>query len=128
MNKLIGKSIIGAAAAVTLAATAAPAEARHWRHDGDSDALAAGIIGLGIGAAIASSHHGGYYGGGHYGGGYGGGYYGRPAYYGAPVYYGRPAYYGRPHYRPHHGYYGRRCFTRRVWDPYWGRRVRVRVC
>jgi hypothetical protein len=76
-------------------------------------------LGLGIGAAVA----------GGYGLGYGRGYYGAPGVYG-PGYYGRgygyPAYggyYGAPGYA--YGY-GRTCL-RRVWDPYIGRNVRVRV-
>lgn len=88
----------GALAAALLAGSSlagtAPAEAR----DHTGTAVAAGIIGLGIGAAIASSdHHDRYYGNeGYYGG------------YDAPVnYYAEPAYgysYGVTYDR---GYYGR---------------------
>lgn len=106
----------GTAAAV--AAAPSQAEARgyrshYYRHD-RSDAgvaVAAGVVGLALGAALASN--GGRYGSGYYEpypSGYGG-YYGRP-------YYGRP-YYGR------HGY--STCETERWgYDPYTGERVLVR--
>lgn len=95
--------IKGALAAALLAGSSlagtAPAEAR----DHSGTAIAAGIIGLGIGAAIASSdHHDRYY-GGDYGYGYDApvNYYAQPAYgypaYGYGVTYDR-GYYGRDHY------------------------------
>ena len=75
MRNLIGKSIAGLAIASTVPLTAAPAQAQRYRrhHKNDDAALAigagisglhytdmaamgAGIIGLGIGAAIASSN------------------------------------------------------------------------
>jgi hypothetical protein len=129
--KRVGRTITGLTLIVGLAATAVPADARSWRHHrggGDDAAIAigAGIIGLGIGAAIASDHNdrGRYYSSYDYDPYYGsyyapayGGYYGyrsyRPRYYGA--YYG-----GRDYYRG--------CYTRRVYDPYIGHRVRVRYC
>ncbi|SFR87883.1 hypothetical protein [Sphingomonas jatrophae] len=68
-------------------------------YDRTGVAIGAGLLGLGVGAAIASAN--------------------RPYYDG---YYGGPAYYGG-------GYaWGGGCYTRRVWDPYIGRRVRVRYC
>ncbi len=88
------KIITGAMAALTLGsgAIAGPASARGWHHDNDAGvAIAGGLVGLALGAAIASSSHPHYY-GGYYDGGY---YYG-PAYGGVCV--------------------GRRT----VWDPYWG--------
>ena len=105
--------IKGALAAALLAGSSlagtAPAEAR----DHTGTAIAAGIIGLGIGAAIASSDHGDrYYGNAGYGYddsyGYG---------YGAPTnYYVAPAYgYGVTYER---GYYGRgydRRYDNRGW-------------
>jgi hypothetical protein len=112
------KALTAAMAAITLGgavcATAAPAEAQHYRggyygghyrHDNGGAAVAAGVLGLALGAAIASDHG---YSHGYYDRGYG--YYGGPAYaYG----YGYPAY--------------RTCVTTRwVWDPYIGRRVPVR--
>lgn len=84
VKALIAASALGAA---TIAGVQ-PAEAR----DHTGAAVAAGIIGLGVGAAIASSNHydNGYsdvgyrpYGYGYYGSPtmvYGGGYYGRPYY------------------------------------------------
>ena len=117
---VLKKGLTAAVAAATLGTIATPAEARHryYRHrDNDGAwAIGAGIVGLGIAAAIASSHRGRYY-DPYYGGGYYGGHgYGYGHNYG---YYDR-GYYDR-------GYYGR-CYTRRVYDPYIGRRVRVRYC
>jgi hypothetical protein len=103
---------------VTLGA-AAPAEARYhggyhggyhghyYRHGGGGTAVAAGILGLAAGAAIASD---GYYGGrGYYGYGYG------------------PAYYAPP---PPPGYYygGPPCRTDWRWDGWARRYVRVNYC
>jgi len=114
------KTLTAAMAAITLGgavcATAAPAEARgyyhggygghYYRHDNGGAVAAAGIVGLALGAALASDH----------------GYrhsYGYGPYYSS--YYG-PAYYdyGPPVYRV--------CESERwVWDPYIGRRVPVRT-
>ena len=86
-------------------------------------AIGAGILGLGIGAAIASSNDG---------------YYNRHGAYHNDPYYGGYGYNG-------YGYNGyantaimavaaimtamrRHCTTRRQWDPYYGRWVRVRYC
>lgn len=124
VNSVLKKGLTAAVAAATLGTIAAPADARHYRrhyYDRDNDAalaIGAGIIGLGLGAAIASSNRGyydPYYGSGYYAPRYGYGY--------GPSYgYGyHPGYYNR-------GYYGPRCYTRRVYDPYIGRRVRVRYC
>ena len=111
------KALTAALAAITLGgavcATAAPADARphggyyhggyyggHYRHDNGGAAVAAGVVGLALGAALASNSHG-YYDRGYY----------------APGYYA-PSYYG--------GYGYRMCeSTRWVWDPYIGRRVPV---
>jgi hypothetical protein len=119
---MMRKALTAAMAAITLGgavlATAAPAEAQHYRGHGGyyhggygghyrggngGAALAAGVFGLALGAALASDH-GPYYGHRYYG----------PAY--APAYaYG----YDYPYYRT--------CETTRwVWDPYYGRRVPVR--
>lgn len=132
MTSFIKKSILGLTAAATLATVAAPAEARRWRVDGDDDAawaIGAGILGIGIGAAIASSgrsrYHDRYYGGGYYDPYYDRGYGHYDRGYGD---YDR-GYYDDRYYRRHHRYsYRDRCYTRRVWDPYWGRRVKVRYC
>ncbi|MDB5428566.1 MAG: hypothetical protein JWR47_1728 [Phenylobacterium sp.] len=130
------KLLTAAMAAITLGgavcATAAPAEARPHgggyygggygggyyggRHHNDAGvAVAAGVVGLALGAALASNHGGydrGYYDRGYYGGGgyYDGGYYGGGYY---------PGYYGYSGYRVCEG-------RRWVWDPYIGRRVLVR--
>jgi hypothetical protein len=112
------KALTAAMAEITLGgavcATAAPAEARPhggdygghgyyggYRHHGDGGAaIAAGVVGLALGAALASDH-------GYHHRGYG--------YYGAPAYYD----YGPSYYRT--------CETTRwVWDPYIGRRVPIR--
>lgn len=70
----------------TVAATA-PAQA-----DRGSTAVVAGLIGLGVGAAIASDHQRGYY--------------AEPVqYYGAPAYYGGPSYgYGYGYQPSYYGY------------------------
>lgn len=78
MTSVLKKAVLGLTAASTLAvATATPADAqryyRHYRHHGDAGlAIGAGILGLGLGAAIASSSRP------YYGPGYG--YYGDPYY------------------------------------------------
>ena len=110
------KALTAAMAAITLGgavcATAAPAEAQYYRggyggyhhhRDNGGAAVAAGVLGLALGAATASDH------------GYRHSYYDRGYYYGGPVYYD----YGPSYYRT--------CVTTRwVWDPYIGRRVPVR--
>ena len=124
MTSVLKKVVLGLATASTLAVTATPADAqryrRYHRHHGDDAAWAigAGIVGLGIGAAIASSNRG------YYGRGYGGYY--DPYYGGGYGYssYGYDGYYGRGYYDG----YRRHCVTRRQWDPYYGRWVRVRYC
>ena len=103
---------VGAAA---VAMTAAPAQAQRWHryhhyhHHGDAAgaAILGGIVGLGVGAAIASDH---------------GRYYNDDGYYAPPP--PPPGYYG------YTGYYDYRptCWTQWRWDPYWHRNVRVRVC
>jgi opacity protein-like surface antigen len=107
------KALTAAIAAITLGgavcAAAAPAEAQHWRggyghgyygghyrHDNGGAAVAAGVVGLALGAALASNHN--YYHGGYY----------------APAYA-----YDYPAYRTCET-------TRWVWDPYVGHRVPVR--
>ena len=117
------KALTAAMAAITMGgavlATAAPAEAQRYHGGGyygggryyghgrnnDGAAVAAGVVGLALGAALASNSHP------YYGHSYG--------------YYGAPAYaYG---YGPAYGYSYRTCETTRwVWDPYIGRRVPIR--
>lgn len=112
MNKMMTKVGLGVTLAATVLTAAAPAEAQRWRgrgyyRGGDvaGAALVGGIVGLGVGAAIASNR------GPYYGGYYGPAYYG-PAYYGprvvyAPVY--RPRYWApRAYYRPVYRYRGYR--------------------
>jgi hypothetical protein len=133
MTSVFKKTALGLAAVSTLAMAASPADAqyRRYRHHGDDAGIAigAGIIGLGIGAAIASSNRGYGYGYGSsyydpYYGGYGNGYssYGN----GYDPYYsgGYGGGYGGVYYEG----YRRHCTTRRQWDPYYGRWVRVRYC
>ena len=107
MTGFLKKAITGLTIASTLALVATPADAqryRRYRHHNDDAALAigAGIIGLGIGAAINSNRRG-YYNDGYYGRGY----------------------YSRGYDR---GYYGRRCVTRYEYDRYYDEYVRVRYC
>ena len=114
------KLLIGGLAALTFAtgalAPAAEAQAqnryyyRHRHHDDDGAAIAAGIAGLAIGAALASGSSRRSYGYYDYGprGYYDEGYRGR-GYSGAPRYY-RPYAYG----------YDRRCRTTSYWDDWNG--------
>jgi len=110
------KFITAGLAALTLAggiAASSTADARPHggRHGGSGAAVAAGIAGLAIGAALASDHdryrHHRY------------GYDRDYGYYRDGYFYGPPARaYG---YYDGRGYYDRRrCVTRTVWDPYWG--------
>lgn len=123
MNNMLKKAGLGVALAATALSTAAPAEAqryRHYRHhDSTGPAIVAGIAGLAIGAAIASSSRD------------------RDVYYrerGYDPYYD-DGYYRSHGYYPNDGYYAyeyrRRyphCYVERRWDPYYGGPVRVRVC
>ncbi|MFD1612809.1 hypothetical protein ACFSCW_13465 [Sphingomonas tabacisoli] len=124
--KISTKITAGLLAGATLVAAASPAEAqyrynRYYGHRGDRTGLAlgAGALGLALGAAVASSNRGGYYGNrGYYGNGYYGGSY---AY--------NDGYYGRPYgYGYGYGYAPRRCWTERQWDDWYGGWRRVRVC
>ncbi len=119
------RSLAAAMAAITfggaVAATAAPAEARPYRgdygrrhHNNDAGvAIAAGVVGLALGAAIAGNNNSRSYYDRGYGRGYGRAY--APAYAYGPGYgYGPP-----PRYRV--------CQSReRVYDPYIGRSVVIR--
>lgn len=108
------KAGLGLVMGATLLSVAAPAEAqrRYYRgRDNGGAALAAGIAGLAVGAAIASSGRDRYYDRGYdrryYRGGYDRGW--------------------RGGWRDR-GYYRERCWTERQWDPYYGHPVRVRYC
>jgi hypothetical protein len=126
MNDLMKKAGLGMALAATALSAAAPAEAQRWRGNrgnrgGDvaAGAILGGIVGLGVGAAIASNNRGRYY---------DRGYYAPPrGYYAGPrrFYRGAP----RGYYQNGYGYgYAPRCYTQWQWDPYYGDNVRVRVC
>lgn len=120
MRKTIAVAMAALTIGGTVAATAAPAEARPYRGDyygrrhNNNDAgvaIAAGVVGLALGAAIAGNSNGS-------------GYYNNRSYYGrsyAPGYAYGPGYgYG---YAPRY----RMCTSReRVWDPYIGRSVVIR--
>ena len=88
MRKIIAAGLAAATLAGSLGiGSTASAEGRHHDHDRGA-AVAAGIAGLAVGAAIAGSH---------------------------PRYYYDEDYYPD---RPYGYYYGRRCRSYTVWDPY----------
>lgn len=133
MTGMIKKAGLGIALAATAITAAAPADAQRWRGgrhynrgggNAAAGAILGGIVGLGVGAAIASSNRDRYYDRGGY---YDRGYYNRGGYGYAPP---PRAYYDRGYgYGYGDGYdYRPRCWTQRQWDPYYGRPVRVRVC
>jgi hypothetical protein len=133
---LLKKAVLGTAiGAMALATT--PAEARgyyrHHHHDNTGAIVGAGIIGLALGAAIASDNRGydGYYDSGYYNDPYYNGY----AYYtpGYNVYYypqTYPYYEGRWYngYRYNNGYFydrrGYRAYDRGGWDRHYTRNDR----
>lgn len=132
MRKILTAAVAALSLMGGVAATATSAEARpydrNYRHRGNDhgDAVVAGIAGLAIGAALASSNRDrGYYRDGrYYDRGYNNrGYYSRGY---APRYYDRG--YTRGYYAPPRYAYRQRCQTVRVWDPYYGRTVRERRC
>jgi len=99
------KAVLAAGMGAMALAVSTTAEARGYHRGGGDDAaiaIGAGIVGLAIGAAIASSDHDdGYY--------YDGprGYYYGPAYYGGPAYYpAYPVYRGGYYYRSYPAYRG----------------------
>ena len=110
MRKIIAAGL----AAVTLtsalgSAVTASAQDR-WRHDhdrgGNGAAVAAGLAGLAVGAALANGGRGDYRGGYYYG----------------PPRYAYEHYYGPRYYGPH------RCATSQIWDPYVGGYVQRTRC
>ena len=113
MANLVKKALIGTALGATVLTAVAPtAEAQRYRRhhrDDTGAAIVAGIAGLAIGAAIASGDRRYDY---------------DRRYYRRHGYYPTNGYYYRNHYR--RGWH--RCTVRRVYDPYIGRRVRVRYC
>ncbi|MBX3595694.1 hypothetical protein [Sphingomonas sp.] len=129
MKTTITKAVLGLTLGATALTAAAPAEAQRYRHrdrDNAGAAVAAGIAGVVIGAAIAGSSRDRYY-----------DRYDRRYYNYDNRYYN----YDQPYYRergyyPRDGYYYRQyersgwrgCTVRRVYDPYLRRNVRVRYC
>jgi hypothetical protein len=112
---LVKKAGLGVVLAATTLTAVAPAEAQRWRgrnRGGDvaAGAVLGGIVGLGLGAAIASSNRDRYYDRG----------YAYDGYYAQPQ---RNYYYDDRRYRRD----WRRCFNERRVD-YYGRPYRVRVC
>ena len=127
MNRFLTKAVLGTTLAATALTAAAPADAqryRRWHHrggDGTGAAIAGGIVGLALGAAIASSNNDRY---------------DRDRYYSSRGYRADydDYYYRERGYYPTDGYYAYRyrdynsCRVERRYDPYYGRSVRVRVC
>jgi hypothetical protein len=114
------KPILAAVAAATMitgtVGLAAPAEARV----STGVAVGAGLLGLGVGAAIASDHPHHYY--------YDDGYYAPPP---PPPPPAPVAYYAPPPPPPPPAYsyeYVQRCRVVDHWSPYWGRYVQSRRC
>jgi hypothetical protein len=114
IQKAVLGTVLGASVLVAVAPTAEAQRYRRYRHHDDTGtALVAGIAGLAIGAALTSGDRG----------------------YDRRYDYDR-SYYRERGYYPTDGYYYRdyerrgwdRCTTRRVYDPYLDRRVRVRYC
>ena len=124
MRNMVRKAGLAIALGATALATTAPADAQRYGgyrgggyHGGGyhrggigagGAAVLGGLVGLGVGAAIASNNRP------YYGGGYG--------------YYGPGPRYGYYNGYYNGGYYAPRCWNQWRFDPYWGRNVRVRVC
>ena len=114
MRAVIKGAVLAALVAGSSFAGTAPAQARD-RHNGTGVALAAGIIGLGIGAAIASDHRG------YEETSYGYDYAPTGYYVESPTYYGGGYGYNRPYYGGGYGYdRGYRDHDRGRWDGHRG--------
>src|SRR3546814_14774478 len=114
MQSCLKKAGLAVALGATALTVAAPAEAQRWhhnRHHGGDDAAAAalvgGIIGLGIGAAIASSDNDRY-----------DNRYYNDRYYDDRGYYYRDYYSPQPRYSSRYRYYCPRSYTSLRWVPY----------
>lgn len=105
---IFSKAVLAAGMGAMALAVSAPAEARGYHRGGGDDAaiaIGAGLVGLAIGAAIASSDRDDYYYDGYYGGPRG--YYYGPAYYSGPAYYpAYPVYRGGYYYQSYPAYRG----------------------
>lgn len=132
MKKLITRTGLALALGATAIVASAPAQAQryngrgsyHGRDNGAGTAIVAGIAGLAIGAAIASSSRRSDR-----------DVYARDSYQEYPQAYYQDGYdrndyrsYDRDSYRAYDRGYARDCTVRRAWDRYSGREVRVRVC
>jgi hypothetical protein len=139
MKTLYTKAVLALALGATAITAAAPAEAQRYRgghrgHDGTGTAIVAGIAGLAIGAAIASSSRRDR--------GYDDRRYDNRGYatdYNSAYYDDRSGYYDDQNGYPSNGYYQdgyrggysngySRCRVERRWDGYSGRDVMVRNC
>ena len=115
VKKAVLGTVLGASVLVAVAPTAEAQRYRRYRHHDDTGtAIVAGIAGIAIGAALASGDR------------YDRRYDYDRRYYDERGYYPTDGYYYRDYYRRHRGW--DRCYTRRVWDPYLDRPVRVRYC
>jgi hypothetical protein len=128
MNAFLTKAVLGATlAATSMTAIASPAEAQRYRRDRGNDtagiAIIAGIAGLAIGAAIASSDNNRdrdrrVYRDQQY-------QYNNPNY---DQYNRDPRYNQNNYYNNDNGYNYQNCRVEKRYDPYYGRKVKVRVC
>jgi hypothetical protein len=137
MKALLKKATLAAVLGATTLTVAAPAEAQRWRrYDRGNDAgvaLAAGIAGIVIGSALTQDRWGDRWDDRGWGrGGW------DPRWDYDPRFDYDRRFYRQRGFFPSDGYWARqnfnrfggwdRCVVRRVYDPYIGRRVRVRYC